>query len=100
MGKAGDGAAVGDRLQQAALRLVAGRGDRFARQHGRRQQRFEHQAAAQRFEDDGDIEAAAAEAAVLFAQQDADGAQFGEVVPHLGRIAFAVPAILLRVSKP
>ncbi len=60
---------------------VAGMGDRAAGEHRAAEERLDHQAAAQRLEDHGDVEAAAAEAAVVFAEQRADHAQFGELAP-------------------
>jgi DNA-binding transcriptional MocR family regulator len=73
------------------LRIVAGHADRLARQH-RAQQRLEHQAAAQRLEDHGDVEAAAAEAAVGLAEQRADHAEFGELLEDF----LAEPVLRLR----
>ena len=45
---------------------------------------LDHQAAAQLLEDHGDVEAAAAEAALFLVEQRADHAELGELLPDLG----------------
>ena len=71
--------AVDDVAKLGFLGLGAGGAERLA-DHHRAQQRLDHEAAAQRLEDHGNVEAAAAEAAVGLAEQRADHAQFGELL--------------------
>ena len=76
------GHAVDDVADLLYLRVAAGGADSIADHHGA-QQRLDHDAAAKRFEDHGDVEAAAAEAAVGLAEQRADHAELGEVLEDL-----------------
>ena len=62
-------------------------GDQPPGQHGAVQKRFDHPGAAQFFEDHGEVETRAAETALLFCEERADHAQFGQTFPDLGRIA-------------
>ena len=65
-------------IQQRFLRAASGSGDSVARHHGA-EEWFDDQPAAQRLEDHGDVESGTAEAAVGFAEQRADYAEFGEL---------------------
>ena len=71
-------------LERLALRRAAGAGDGAA-DHQRVQERFQHQAAAQRLEHHADVEARAAQAAVFLGEQHADGAQFGVCLLYTSR---------------
>jgi hypothetical protein len=81
-----DARAADDLGQQRLVRRVAGMRDRAAGEHGG-QEGLDDEAAAQRLEDDGDVEAAAGEAAVVLAEQRADHAKVGELAPQLGAAA-------------
>ncbi|MNQ85399.1 hypothetical protein D3C85_1005610 [compost metagenome] len=88
-----------------ALRGRAGGGDGAAHHQGV-QKGFHDQAASQRLEDDRDIKARAAQAAIGFREQGADGAQLGVAAPKfhavaLGRlrVAFAGGEVVLLADK-
>ncbi len=87
MRERGDARAGDDLGQLCALRLVAGRGDRAAGQHRAAKEGLDDQAAAQLLEDNGDVEAAAAETPMFLVEERADHAEVGELPPDLGAVA-------------
>ena len=76
-------------------RLTFGRraqgGDQPATQHHRREIRFEHEALAEGFHQDGELDRAAADAAVLRRERQTEPTELGELRPDL-----AVPAGIAR----
>src|SRR5579864_4114498 len=81
MCKCCDNAAVDQIRNERFLRIVACVGDSPSDDQ-RAEERFDHKAASEALEHDGDIEAVAAEAALGLAEQRADNAQFSELAPQ------------------
>ena len=73
-------------FDQRLLVVVAQRGDQPAAQDGGVEQRFHDAGAAQFLEHGREVEAEAAKAALIFGEQGADDAEFGQFGPDFGRI--------------